>query len=121
MWRDYGEFLRSPLWRRRRDAWIRKNGPYCRACGRTGLLDVHHLEHPEGMLGNEPDEGFIALCPVRTRSHFMAHPCFQSGRYESMRVTTWGFIAHSRGHRRKVRARRGWLRRLVAALPIFSH
>jgi hypothetical protein len=108
----YDEFLRSPLWRRRRDAWIRKDGPFCRACGRKGLLDVHHLEHVEGMLGNEPDSVLIALCQGR-RCHFTAHRYFESGGYESMRAATEAFIRDSWNHRRKAKARRRLVRRTL--------
>src|SRR3954447_14325843 len=111
-WRSYDAFIRSPLWRRRRGAWLRDNGPWCRACGGRGKLDVHHLEHPEGLLGAEPDDCLIALCHGK-RCHFTAHRYFESDRYESMRAATYAFMNDSRGHRRKVQARRRCVRRVL--------
>ena len=111
-YRSYDAFLRSPVWKNRRGAWLRDNRPWCRACRRKGKLDVHHLEHPEGLLGAEPDDCLIALCHGR-RCHFMAHRYFESGRYESMRAATWAFIWDSRNHRRKAKGRRRVLRRLL--------
>jgi len=106
----YDSFLRSPLWRGRRGAWLRKHGGFCRACGKRGLLDVHHLEYPPSLLGREPDECLTALCHGK-RCHFTAHRYFESGAYESMRAATAAFIVDSRDHRRKVKARRSWVRR----------
>jgi hypothetical protein len=91
---SYDAFLRGRIWRIRRGRWLRDKRPYCRACRRKGRLDVHHLEHPEGMLGNEPDDCLIALCHGR-RCHFMAHRYFEGGRHESMRAATYAFIADS--------------------------
>jgi hypothetical protein len=53
------------------------------------------------------------LSAMGKRCHFTAHRYFESGAYESMRDATAAFIADSRDHRRKVRARRRWLRRQV--------
>jgi hypothetical protein len=47
---SYDAFLRGRIWKIRRDRWLRDKRPWCRACRRKGRLDVHHLEHLEGML-----------------------------------------------------------------------
>jgi hypothetical protein len=99
LWSDYGTFLRSPLWKRRRDAWLRSNGPWCRACGRTGLLDLHHLEHIEGLLGKEPDSALTALC---RRDHFLCHRYFERGRYATIREASAAAIRDVQTHKRKV-------------------
>src|SRR5689334_1540413 len=66
---SYDAFTRGRIWKIRRGRWLRDNKPYCRACGETGKLDVHHYEYIEGQLGNEPDDALVALCHGRRSCH----------------------------------------------------
>jgi hypothetical protein len=60
---DYEPYLQSAQWSRRRAAWIKRNGPYCRACfKRKGRMELHHLTYVR--LGHEHDSDLILLYPV---------------------------------------------------------
>jgi hypothetical protein len=60
---DYETYIRSPQWSRRRAAWIKRNGPYCRACfTRQGRMELHHLTYVR--LGHERDSDLILFCPA---------------------------------------------------------
>jgi hypothetical protein len=109
-------FIGGRVWKIRRGRWLRDNRPFCRACFGTGRLDVHHYEYVEGQLGNEPDDCLVALCHGRSCHIGGAHFYIDSGRYPSRRAATEAFIRDSRDHRRKVKARRRLVRRVLVRL-----
>jgi 5-methylcytosine-specific restriction endonuclease McrA len=76
-------YLSSRQWRRRRAAWFKRNGGYCRACGYTGRLDLHHKTYER--LGHEYDRDLVALCRFH---HRQAHIAYDSGKYRSRAAAT---------------------------------
>src|SRR5687768_9585420 len=89
---SYEAFTRGCIRNIRRGRWLRDNGPFCRACGGTGKLDVHHSEYVENQLGNEPDDCLVALCHGRSCHIGGAHAYIDSGTYETRRAATAAFI-----------------------------
>ena len=103
---SYDTFTRGRIWKIRRGRWLRDHKPYCRACFGTGRLDRHHFEYVEGELGNEPDDGLVALCHGRLACHFTAHAYVDSGAYPISKRGDRGVHPRQPNHRRKAKARR---------------
>lgn len=57
---NYEEYLKTPEWRKRRNAFLGRKGWHCERCGRKVDLQVHHRSYAR--LGSERDEDLEALC-----------------------------------------------------------
>lgn len=60
-WSDYGQYLRSPAWKRKRKAALKRDGYRCRVCNRGQYLEVHHRRYP-AVLGTESVNDLTTLC-----------------------------------------------------------
>lgn len=56
----YHEYLRSPMWKKRRTAAVKRAGNACQLCNSNGKLHVHHRTYER--VGNEKAADLIALC-----------------------------------------------------------
>jgi 5-methylcytosine-specific restriction endonuclease McrA len=45
---NYGLYLRSPEWREKREAVLRRDGYLCQACGKNPATAVHHASYRYG-------------------------------------------------------------------------
>lgn len=67
--RDYQDYLKTPRWRKVRDAALRLANFRCSACPSKRELHVHHLTYDR--LGNERDEDLRVLCKAcHSGEHF---------------------------------------------------
>jgi hypothetical protein len=57
---DHGEYLRSPEWRDRREAVLRRDGYVCQACMKNKATEVHHLSYKHWR--REPLFELVAVC-----------------------------------------------------------
>lgn len=73
---DLDSFYKSPAWRRKREAVLRRDGYMCRMCKRYGkrvpAVTVHHIVHldEDPTLGLK-DSNLISLCGA---CHNKMHP-----------------------------------------------
>lgn len=71
---SYGEYVMSPLWRRRAARWYREHGkPPCCVCARLRHQDTFHLHHVDRIRaggGHEPDRDLVPICH---RCHVVVH------------------------------------------------
>lgn len=44
-WARYDAYMRSPQWREKRDAVMRRAGGFCEGCGKERATQVHHLTY----------------------------------------------------------------------------
>ena len=58
---EYQRHLESPAWRATRRAVLVRDGHACTRCGRTDILEVHHLTYAR--LGHELLSDLTTLCP----------------------------------------------------------
>ena len=58
--REYGQYLRSPGWKQRRQVALDRAGGFCEDCGARTSLDVHHRTYKRK--GNERPEDLVAVC-----------------------------------------------------------
>lgn len=66
-WRpDYGAYLNSPEWRKRRNDALRRDGFRCQRCSATRRLQVHHLTYVR--VGHEDPDDLVTLC-ARCHKH----------------------------------------------------
>jgi len=56
----YKRYMESARWARKRARVIARDGGVCTACGRRGVLHVHHLSYK--FFGREPMEDLVTLC-----------------------------------------------------------
>ena len=56
----YKGYMDSLQWYRRRRRYLKQVGAFCRACGSTYIVTVHHMTYAN--IGNEPDRDLVALC-----------------------------------------------------------
>lgn len=56
----YLAYLRSPEWRRRRNAILQRADGWCERCGHVRATEVHHLTYVR--LGDERPDDLLALC-----------------------------------------------------------
>lgn len=60
---DYGEYLTSLDWQRRRTRALERANDTCERCGTwTRRLEVHHVRYDN--LGNEEDDDLVVLCDI---------------------------------------------------------
>lgn len=59
--KDYKQYLRSPLWKRIRAAKMKKD-PECFSCGKVKRLQVHHSVYDRRVLEGTTDEGLYTVC-----------------------------------------------------------
>lgn len=66
---SYGDYIESPLWRRRRAAFFANRPKQCEVCESVyGVIYLHHCTYHR--IGRESDEDLVALCD---RCHLLAH------------------------------------------------
>lgn len=58
----HGDYLRSPEWRAKRDAVLRRDGYMCQACLQNQAVQVHHKTYRHW--GNEPLFDLVAVCEI---------------------------------------------------------
>jgi hypothetical protein len=98
---DYHDYINSAQWHRRRAAWLRKHGGWCRACYRKGgEVELHHLTYAR--LGRERDDDLMALC--RTPCHERVTAACRRSRHalifrRSMASVTWDVVHQIRKER----------------------
>ncbi len=63
-------YLRSDVWRRRRDQYLRLVRHRCERCGSRRCLSIHHLDYST-LDGNELDKDLECLCLI---CHSREHP-----------------------------------------------
>lgn len=56
----YAVYIVSPKWHRRCDAFYKKYGRFCAACGSKERLNVHHMTYRH--TGSEHDDELAVLC-----------------------------------------------------------
>lgn len=66
--KSYGEYLRTPEWKLRRQQKLEQANYRCQKCGKTQGLEVHHLNYER--IGFEWDADLIVLCE---KHHDQAH------------------------------------------------
>jgi len=65
----YQRYMKSPEWKAKRKIVLKRDSYTCQKCGVRSYkgLHVHHIRYPE-VLGTEPDEWLITLCPICHRA-----------------------------------------------------
>lgn len=58
--RRYGEYLRSPEWKERRDRIVKRDRSQCQSCASKSQLQVHHMTYER--IGNENDGDLVTVC-----------------------------------------------------------
>jgi 5-methylcytosine-specific restriction endonuclease McrA len=66
---NYDAYLRSPVWQRKRQQALQRDGYRCRVCDSADQLHVHHRRYPR-VLGTETLDDLTVLC---SRCHALAH------------------------------------------------
>lgn len=69
-WQVYTEYLRSPVWRAKRNAVMMRAKSRCECCEVNSAVQVHHTQYPK-VLGHEPLWTLRAVC---LRCHQLLHP-----------------------------------------------
>jgi len=59
----YYKYLRTPVWKQKRQEAIDRDGGRCRLCNSSKKLHVHHRRYPK-ILGEEPLEDLTTLCEI---------------------------------------------------------
>lgn len=59
-WTWYDEYLRSPVWQRKRAAVLKRCRGVCEACGQDWAIEVHHLTYAH--VGGEPLWDLVGIC-----------------------------------------------------------
>lgn len=77
--KNYESYIGSETWRRRRARWLSANGRWCRGCGRTEDIRLHHKTYDR--MGRELNTDLVALC---TTCHQAVHD------YHQTRITRFG-------------------------------
>ena len=72
--RHYSAYMRSPEWARKRTATLNRQGRFCRSCGSTQALNVHHRSYAN--LGRETNSDLVILCET---CHTGVHQLVQAG------------------------------------------
>ena len=72
--RHYSAYMRSPEWARKRAATLNRQGRYCRSCGTTEQLHVHHRSYAN--LGRETNADLVVLCET---CHTGVHQLTEAG------------------------------------------
>jgi len=57
---EYTKYIRSDAWKAKCKLYWLKNGAWCKACGRTDHLHVHHMTYDH--LRREPLTDLVGLC-----------------------------------------------------------
>lgn len=68
-WKNYQEYLASPLWQLKRNRVLKRDKYACRLCCSNRSLQVHHRKYPTHW-GFEPESDLITLCG---KCHLMFH------------------------------------------------
>jgi hypothetical protein len=58
--RQYGQYLKSDIWRKKSSEVKKKRGNKCQECGSFENIEVHHLSYSN--LGNELNDDLAVLC-----------------------------------------------------------
>lgn len=66
----YRQYIGSDAWRWFRADWIRRNGAFCRRCGKPGH-ELHHATYRR--LGHEGDDDVMMLCRACHQSFHQLH------------------------------------------------
>lgn len=61
---NYRQYIRSSLWRKRKNDYYGKYGKKCAVCRSTERVALHHKVYDQKKFGYEPDEHLVALCQV---------------------------------------------------------
>ena len=72
--RHYNAYINSPEWTRKRAATLNRQGRFCRSCGATTGLQVHHKTYDN--LGRETNADLVILCET---CHTGVHQLVQAG------------------------------------------
>lgn len=65
--RFYAPYLRSSAWALRCQNFYAQYGCFCRICGRTDRVTMHHMSYKH--LGDERDEELMPLCPTHHKDY----------------------------------------------------
>lgn len=88
------EYIASPVWKHRRERFLRGRYRKCEACGTSFNIDVHHLTYDRAFTGEELDSDLMALCRPH---HERAHVLYRSGHYSSIEAATRAMLAELGG------------------------
>ena len=69
-WSVYEGYLRSEIWRAKRQFVLDRSGGVCESCGQNDAEHVHHLKYPD-VFGHEPLWDLRAVC---VPCHKIIHP-----------------------------------------------
>jgi hypothetical protein len=61
VWHSYKSYLRSDVWKEKRNSAIERAQGRCQVCNSENKLEVHHRKYPS-ILGQEPLEDLTVLC-----------------------------------------------------------
>lgn len=83
---SYEEYIRSPEWTSRKNAYYRRFGRFCEACNSSTRIHLHHMVYT-AYNGTEPDKHLVALCETHHNAYHAKY-----GTKSSMLKTTKLFI-----------------------------
>lgn len=95
---EYHKYIESERWKTKCSVYWKVAGRYCRACGSTKNLHVHHMSYDN--FGQEPVADLAGLCHT---CHLEVHRLHRAGGRKDLRVVTMEFIRNKRRSQAKRR------------------
>lgn len=89
---EYTKYIKSERWKAKRELYWAKNGRWCRACGGTDNLIVHHMTYDHFM--REPLTDLMGLCYADHKEVHRLHRA--SGRRVDLRTITLRYVSQTR-------------------------
>lgn len=78
---NYSDYIKSDLWRKRRERFYLKFGKVCSKCKSTDRIQLHHQSYKA--IVQEPDEDLIALCKM---CHDVFHKIFSKTSHDNTEI-----------------------------------